>query len=66
MSEELRSVRLLQWHKHAGEKYPPGRELPLPKRIAEWLVSQNVAEWTSTPARAALVRPPVRRCCGGR
>lgn len=61
-----KKVELLQEHKHGGHRYAPGSILTMNSRIADWLVAQGVAKF-STNSRATTA--PVRRgCshCGGR
>lgn len=79
---EMRTVRLVRRHTHAGRVYEPGAQLSIAKRQADWLVAQGVAVIPAAAARAELSRPadvveaqptqvtkvPMRTggCCGGR
>lgn len=79
---EMKTVRLVRRHTHAGRVYEPGAQLSIAKRQAEWLISQGVATGQAAaipaelaaPGGAAETRPaqvtkvPMRTggCCGGR
>ena len=76
------SVRLVRRHTHAGRELAAGAQLVLEARLADWLVSQGIAEpiggavrtESQAPTAAAVAapapqaKPAARRlgCCGGR
>lgn len=79
---EMRTVRLVRRHTHAGRVYEPGAQLSIAKRQADWLVAQGVAVSPTAVVLAELAAPaavaealptqvtkvPMRTggCCGGR
>ncbi len=60
---QMRTIRLLRSHTHAGRKYEPGAQLSLNDRTAAWLIDQGVAEavgWTRERAALRVAPSEVR------
>ncbi|MCC6380454.1 MAG: hypothetical protein IT519_16685 [Burkholderiales bacterium] len=78
---EMRTIRLLRRHTRAGQEYAIGVQLVIPKRDAEWLVEQKIADpvgWQFAGSTSEVRAPvqsagsakslvPARKgCCGHR
>ncbi len=69
---EMRTVRLVRRHTHAGRTYEAGAQLSIQKRLADWLIAQGVAsgigvvdpqigELSTTQAPSEVSTPPAAR-----
>lgn len=66
---DTKTVRLIKAHPHGPVKHPPGTELTLPIRLANWLIGQNIAvdkAVAPTATRAAPLPALLHRPCCGR
>jgi hypothetical protein len=55
---EMRTVRLVRRHTHAGRTYEPGAQLSITKKLADWLIAQGVASGLGAPRPAAELSAP--------
>lgn len=62
MATEKR-VRLLQEHKHGGQKYAAGSVLLMNARVADWLIAQGVATTSASEINSRVAAPTARGGC---